>query len=170
MKNPYKKSKRMVVSSHVFSFDVIDWTEDLDPEKAADRLLGSANDGDRRALAWVMRFTNYGVTSSMLDQIGAKFRQLEFMARLYRVPGAMTFEWRLRLPDKSQLTDDVFLHLLALLIIRGRIATRIKKCEFDECERPYFLGNAKAKYCSDKCGSNVRARKMRRNQKARESL
>ena len=149
MGNPYKNSGETLGPNPEPSFAIQDWTAGLDPEKAAEKLLGEANDGDRRALYWVRRFTDYGVTNSMIRKIGRQFRQLNMTAQLIPVTAGKTFELRIQLPDKRQLTDEEFVHLLAMLIIRGELASRFKRCEFAECKMPYFLGNSKAKYCSD---------------------
>ncbi len=167
MKKPYRKA---TVLDPDASFATQGWTDELDSGKAADKLLADANEGDRRALDWVRRFADEGVTPSIVRQIGMKLLKLPMTVQLIPAPVDKTFRWRVRLQDSSQLADDEFSYLLAMLVIRGGFASRFKKCEFAECVSPYFLGNAKAKYCSDKCGSNVRVRKMRHNQKARQML
>lgn len=152
------------------SFAVRSWTDGLDPRKAAEKLLADANDGDIRALSWVKRFSDDGVTALIVRQIGLKMRRLPMTVQVIAVPAEKTFEYRIQLQDSGHITDEQFAVLLAFLVVKSGLASRIKTCEFTECKEPYFLGNSKAKYCSNKCGSNVRARKMRKNQKASQML
>ena len=167
MKKPYRRRSNLKVQTAELSFKFDDWIANLEPRKAAKILLKHAGEGDRTAMRYVRAFVANGVTESLIHRIDSKVRHIELPAQLRRTQGALSFEWRIGTPKPGQLTDEIYFALLALLAISSGEAARFKECRF--C-KTWFLGNAKARYCSDKCGSRIRIERKRKRDRERQMI
>ena len=154
-------------------FSEAELTEEIDaltpPQVAeiADVLLEEANDEYLHGGTWLERIYEEGVTETLIEELNVELEKRRVMSCNRLDPVTRQFKHR-ELKEVATSTGAVEALLVIILIYKGE-ADRLKRCAFEECGK-YFFGNAKAKYCSDKCGSNVRIRKIRRNQKARQSI
>lgn len=165
MKKPYSRKSNLKIHTAELAFRFEDWIAELEPRKAANRLLEDAENGNGNAKKYVNAFVTTGVTETLIKRIDSKLRKIDFAAQLRRTQGALTFEWRVGAPEPGQLAGEVYYALLALLAISYGEARRFKECEY--CKKR-FLGNAKAKYCSNNCGSQIRVRRKRAKDKKRK--
>ena len=138
---------------------------------AIDDLLTAANDGDKQALHWIRRLERYGPTASLLRDLAKPINHIQLTASLEVVEDRekLSFRWRHEPPEHWTLNPElyyagIFIYLLGIGALDG-----LKRCSLKEC-RKYFVGNAKAVWCSDKCGSKYRARRMRKRNKERQML
>ena len=129
------------------------------------QFLWLANEGEETVLKWVKRVEKEGVTPALVIEINRALEKINFIACPALLPGMEKLGFRYANPAGVDGWDDetTMTYWVANLIADGTL-NRLKRCEFKEC-RKYFLGNAKAKYCSDRCGSNVRVRKLRSKSK-----
>lgn len=158
MANPY---------SDALAADVDDLTA-AQIREIADALLEEAHDdvtGNTRY--WFERVADDGVSPELINELNRSLGKRKVVSCSYIDPRTKRLRYR-ELKEVATSTESAGAVLIAALIVRGEM-DRLKRCLFDECQR-FFFGNAKAKYCSDRCGSNVRVRAIRNKQRKRSAM
>ena len=131
------------------------------PSDKVRRYIGYANAGDADWLKWIQRIERYGITNSLISDINRILLDVQVNAYPMLKPGIgrMGFRYSFSKAGSQPSYEAMIAFQIACLIGDGTL-DKLKRCQFSECHK-YFLGNAKAKYCSDRCGSNVRIRQSR---------
>ena len=156
----------------------------------ADWLLTFANAGIEPMRTWVSTIHSDGVTDSLAKDLNAKLRKGP-------MPAVFHFDRRARTlrPMHSPLSEDVpdevkAAYLLSEMICDG-VLDQLKQCElpsrFQQLARKfpslkpqirsgrydcsnYFLGNSKARWCSNRCGTKFRKAEAKEEAKRRQII
>ena len=146
----------------------------LDAARAAsdvDKFVAAANDGDKQALYWIRRLERYGVTASLLQDIVKIINRAQMIMSIVVVEDGenLRLDYRHDFPEHHVPAPEIFYAINFMSYLGAGALDGLKRCSLKEC-RKYFVGNAKAVWCSDKCGSKYRARRMRKRNKERQML
>ena len=140
----------------------------LDRTTGAKELITAANNGNQDALYWIRRIERYGITESLMVDIARILKNIPIRAQLVLNRKDLTFRYEHTIDEPLSGIERIYA-LVILDMIRDGALDGLKRCELNEC-RKYFIGNAKARYCHDNCGAKVRARAMRRRNKAAQMM
>jgi hypothetical protein len=131
-------------------------------------VLKAANAGDERFLAWLRRVERHGVTHGLAEDINKKLLGFQMPACFVfntetgkLEPGFFPFD----LPKN----DEVMIAFSVAVALADGALDTLKRCALKECSK-YFVGDPRAKWCSETCGSKYRVRNKRKKDKQRQML
>ncbi len=141
-----------------------------DAGQIAIELATAANRGDDLSTYWISRLIEENVSHALLRDIFDRVSDVYVTSKLELDIDKKEFSWVYG-PENFDVYPNAekFCALMLVHLINAGIVEKVKQCERDECGN-FFVGNKKARYCDDKCGSIIRARKMRKQNKARQAL
>ena len=143
----------------VFGLDQSEFWKDA--HRIANELTIAANRGDELSTYWIDRLIREGVSDVLLRDASKRVGDVHVRSNLELDIDNRRFDW-VSGPQRFDETPgaDRVCALMVVHLISSGLVEKLKLCEFDECGN-FFLGNKKARYCNDKCGSIVRARQWR---------
>ncbi len=143
-------------------------------------LLNSANNAIKKDLAskkeltlkeaeclltkeWFDQISEKGINKKLIDKINSRIAHVNYRHVLIKSSNEETY-WRY-IANGDQIDDPELsiaygvAHLLENGSLKG-----LKKCKYEEC-KCFFIGKTNQKWCSEKCGTSFRVKKMRRKNK-----
>lgn len=109
---------------------------------------------------WFDLFIDKGLTKDVIEELNKPISHIRYHHLLtYSAKGPPRWQ---HIANGKEIYDPqlavayVISHLLAAGAFAG-----LKRCKLKECQK-YFVGKPNKKWCSDKCGSHFRVKKMRK--------
>ena len=129
-------------------------------------LLAYANLGWEIELRWIQRIERYGVSNRLVADLNEVLRDFRGNAWLAIDPASHCLQWKAAAPEGLEPDREMLIPFeIAQLLTEGGF-DGLKRCAVKDC-RNYFVGNARAKWCSESCGSKHRVRMKRKRDKER---
>ena len=180
MKKPLQDSrKEIAVRRHSivdFAFDgggeqpnPLEFWYYCEPSDRISFFVDSANDLGGDALDWIKRIERYGITESLLKELEDTLKDVEIRGRIIFDRKDLGMKIANSPVGDITMSDKMFAAFEISLYITEGMLGGLGRCELPECRR-YFIRNAKAKWCSDNCGSKHRIRKKRKLDRERQML
>lgn len=119
-------------------------------------------------LKWLSRFYRYGISKKMLQELNAAMVEIKCSPWIYTDENdgyVLTYAINF---DQIPPVESAAALFFSSMALNGEL-NGLKRCESHEC-RKFYVGNAKAKWCSDTCGSRERLRKKRKRDRERGML
>ena len=130
--------------------------------------LWRAEEFSQLMLKWLAHYYRYGLSKKMIRDLNAAMVGVKCRPWIYDdQEGGYACAYAIDF-DHVPPVESIAALFFSSMALSGAL-NGLKRCESEEC-RNYFIGNAKAKWCSDTCGSRERLRDKRRRDKERQML
>ena len=136
-------------------------------EALAERMAREANEGGELAAYWMDRLISKGVTPKVLTEVGTAVRNVRRVQGVVPDMKAKRFVWETYLPESDWIPSiESAFALIVVKIINEDVVPKLHRCEHTDC-RKYFVGDVRARWCSNSCGSKYRQKLYRERMRQR---